>query len=200
MSQEDYLGPQRGRTDLGALAYEYPKPTREYRTLPLTPQFKDESPAGNQHLRYDTPATTPRRRPQMWDLVPIVDGGGTYECYAPYIIASRASLGAKLTITGNSFTPAVGKFVVVNMDFTGLAEIALFTSDGTDPVYTWVGDVLDEARIPLWQFVAPETAGAIAVTETVWAIRLVGTGALRSMRTTALVESSTQLASALDLI
>ncbi len=198
MSQEDYLGPQRGRTDLGTLPYAYPKAAKEYRTLALTPQFKDESPAGNQHLRYDTPASAPRTKPQMWDLVPI--GSGLYQCYAPYIIASRDSLGAKLTITGNSFTPAAGKFVVVNMDFDGLAEIALFTSDGTDPVFTWTGDTLDVAMIPLWKLIGADEAGAVAITEDVWGIRLVGTGALRSMRTTALVESSTQLASALDLI
>ncbi len=202
MSQEDYLGPQRGRTDLGALPYEYPKPAKEYRTLALTPQFKDESPAGDQHLRYVDPIrSSTRQSHQMWDLVAIVDGGGTFQCWSPRIILSRSTVSSAATITGNSFTPAVGDWVFVKINHAGDTSIESADSwTGYPDVYEISAGNMTWARIPLWGFVAADTAGAIPITADVWAKRYVGTGALRRVRTSYYESTEYGLVMTLDLI
>jgi hypothetical protein len=204
MSQEDYLGPQRGRTGLGTLPYAYPKSTKEFRTLPLTPQFKDESPAGNQHLRYENNGSSAQRiKLQMWDLVPIEGGGGTYKCHAPRIISPiRTTVSAtELTITGNSFTPAADNWVFVKMDFTGLAEIEMASTWDSHPDwYEFDGDELLYARIPLWRLVDVSEEGAVSIAEDLWAIRYVGVGPLRSVRQTGVVTGDTKLATVIDLV
>jgi len=201
MSQEEYLGPQRGRTALGELPYAYPKTTKEYRTLPLTPQFKDESPAGNQHLRYVSPTHPDRAAHLMWDLVVIDGGGGAFQCWSPRIILSRSTVSSAATITGNSFTPAVGDWVFVKINHAGTTSIeSEDTWTGFPDVYEISEGSMTWARIPLWEFVAVDTTGAIPITEDVWAKRYVGTGALRSVRTSYYESTEYGLVMTLDLI
>jgi hypothetical protein len=169
MSQEDYLGPQRGRTDLGSLVYTHPKPTKEFRTLPLTPQFKDESPAGNQHLRYESGATSIGRvsNRQNWDLAYSV-GGGVYYTVAPKVYLSRDDVVSLCTVTDDGCVPSANKWLVLrstDIDFA-TAEILLvsnWTGEGYPSIYEF--DVADPfsfttVSFPLWQFVSAATAAA----------------------------------------
>lgn len=153
----------------------------------------------NDFFSYPESAATVR---QMWDLVPIEGGGGTFECYAPRIISPvRSTVSATdLAITGNSFVPAADNWVFVRMDFTGLAVIEMAASwTGHPQWYQWTGLELTYARIPLWKLVGEEEAGAVAISDGVWGLRYVGTGALRSLRTTAIVPGENKLATVIDL-
>jgi hypothetical protein len=140
--------------------------------------------------------------PQMWDLVPIEGGGGTFQCYAPRIISPvRSNVSASsLEITGNSFTPASGNWVFVRMDFSGTAAIEMASTwTGYPSWYQWSDDALVVARIPLWELVDADAPGAVSVGDGVWALRHVGTGPLRSLRTTSVVPGENILATVIDL-
>ena len=139
---------------------------------------------------------------QMWDLVPIAGGSGAFQCYAPRIISPIRSTvsDTALSITGNSFTPAADKWVFVKMDFTGLAVIEMASTwSGHPKWYQFSGGEMLYARIPLWKLVGADEAGAVAISDGVWALRYVGTGPLKSMRTTAIIPGDNRLATVIDL-
>ena len=203
MSQEEYLGPQRGRTDLGAFAYTYPKPTKEFRTLALTPQHRDETPVGNQHLRYEGSPSTNSTNLQMWDLVPIEGGGGTYECYSPLILRDRTT-NELFAPTQTAFTPAASRWVVAELTESAgdiVAEIKMITTLTTSwafsasPDYEWTS-----STIPLYRLVGTAEAGTEFISTGVWGRKLVPSRPLRLFVSMDVVPSTSHLRSVMDLL
>ena len=167
MSQDDYLGPQRGRTLLGELPYQYPKPTKEFRTLALTPQHRDETPAGNQHLRYDNNSSGTQRSKKNWDLLYSADDE-VYYTVAPDVVLSRDDVESLCAVTDNGVVPSINKWLVLRStdlafataeillvsDWTSLGFPSCYKFDATDPFS------FDTVSFPLWQFVDEATATA----------------------------------------
>ena len=174
MSQDDYLGPQRGRTLLGELPYQYPKPTKEFRTLALTPQHRDETPAGNQHLRYENATSNPQRQAvALWDLVDVDSEAVTAKVNLGTILKSLEDLSDHFTITNgtNAFAMTAGH--VLRLKFTGTYASTTVTLEGGS---TWTDHPAGYETTssgasaayaayyyPLWEFFSTTVTGASLV-------------------------------------
>jgi len=182
------------------VSYAPPLMGKEFVSRESFSEFKDFGPAiSPQHLKYENVGSAISSSPRNnWDLIPVVDGDGTWQCWNPQIITSRQSMISLETISGNEFTPEAGKVVVIEKSFDE-AGVTITLADDDADVYEFSGTSMTLARIPIWQFLAEEVSGAYLVIEDVWALRLVGTGALRNVRMTAL-NDSLELVSVIDFV
>jgi len=179
------------------------------RALNLLAQFAKQcgvNPAGRPGWAWSADGWVPPYAPTSsisagrWDLI-AAETDGEFTVRLPLIIKSDADVTDSVTITVTPFVPAVGSWVVITIDDTYAPTVTMVeTWDSYPSAYEFDGNDFVSSTIRIWKFVAPDTAGAEALTPDVWAIRYVDDGPLRATWATEQVSGSNQLRDVLMLI
>ena len=156
--------------------YQPPTPSKEFPSRESFAEFKDSGPLlSPQYLKYAQGVQAANGiEPVPWQLVPDATGDGAYTVYVPRIIRSYADVTLTTTITITPFVPTIGEWVVIVIDGTFAPTLSMVSTwDSYPSAFKFDGDDYESSTLPLYQFVAADTAGAFRLTDSVWAISYV---------------------------